>query len=319
MFRLMIKEHNVTGMKYMCITKKDDYEAYTGSGIKWKAHLKKHGCNFSTFVLYEDEDYESFLEQCIFYSAEYNVAINEEFANLIPEHGYGFVQGTNWYEYATQEMITDMNAKRKKTLDNWTSERKAENSKIISNASKKYWDSLTLEERRARYEKFTQNVKYNEWKEKCTQHLKKMSANTTFEDYSTRNAKARLSLTAEKKEIRKQKILANHATGKYKHVWEEMGKKRKGIDNPAAKIIVWHGKEYTKGQFDKLNIPENIFEQALLERDDCYKKYNDNQSQYESIACPYCGKISNGKPSGFKKYHLENCKEKNNAKVNWNP
>ena len=31
-YKLMIKQHNITGLKYLCITKKDDYVKYTGSG-----------------------------------------------------------------------------------------------------------------------------------------------------------------------------------------------------------------------------------------------------------------------------------------------
>lgn len=53
MIRLMIKTHNVTELKYLCVSTKDDYLNYPGSGVKWRNHLKHHGFNFSTVVLYE--------------------------------------------------------------------------------------------------------------------------------------------------------------------------------------------------------------------------------------------------------------------------
>lgn len=327
MFRLMIKEHNKTGLKYLCITKKDDYEKYTGSGTRWRRHLKKHGCDFSTTVLYEDEDYDGFLEKCIFFSAEFNVALNEEFANLIPEQGYQFTSDFSWWDYATNEMIIKRNEKYRQTREQWEQDKKTDIIQRIVAGNKKRWENYTIEERRARMaatwegkKRFLEQKgeKYTQWVEKLKVHFEKLRMNTPFDEVSARMRKARLYLSPEKREQRKQKILANHATGKYKHIWEKMGSKRRGIDNPAAKIVVWYGKEYTKGQFSRLNIPDNIFEEALLERDDCYKNYTD-EKQYETMVCPYCGRSSNGKKlSGFKRYHLENCKEKNNAEVDRN-
>lgn len=33
-YKLMIKTHNVTGKKYLCITRRDDYISYKGSGLR---------------------------------------------------------------------------------------------------------------------------------------------------------------------------------------------------------------------------------------------------------------------------------------------
>lgn len=304
MFRLMIKEHNTTKLKYLCITKNENYEEYSGSGTYWKKHLDEYGYDFNTVVLYEDEDYERFLEMCIHYSAEFDVAQNEDFANLIPENGYGF-DGIFKLEIGSE--------KRNFIL------------KKMSETRTEWWKDFSPEERFQLLEKFHEGrkkfyeqkgPKYEIWKERSKKNLSDYNKSVSFEEWSERNSKARLSLTPEQKEKRKQKLLANHATGKYDHLWVEMSEKRKGTGNPAAKIIVWYGEEYTKQQFSKLKISKEIFEKTLLERDDCYKKYTDEEKKYEIVVCPYCGKTSGGrKPSVFKRHHLENCKEKNCAKI----
>lgn len=40
-YKLMIKTHNKTNLKYLCITKRDDWKGYTGSGGIWKTTNKK--------------------------------------------------------------------------------------------------------------------------------------------------------------------------------------------------------------------------------------------------------------------------------------
>ena len=98
-FKLMVKTHNVTGLKYLCITRRKEWQEYPGSGTYWTAHLNKHGYNFSTELLFESEDYEVFVEKCKYYSDLWNVAKNKEFANRVPEYGYSCGDGrgnTNW-------------------------------------------------------------------------------------------------------------------------------------------------------------------------------------------------------------------------------
>ena len=53
---LMIKTHNLTGKKYLCkkLTATDKKAIkYSGSGLIWKPHLKEHGFNFTTEILYK--------------------------------------------------------------------------------------------------------------------------------------------------------------------------------------------------------------------------------------------------------------------------
>ena len=51
---LMIKTHNVTGKKYLCKKQAEtDVDAikYTGSGLRWKPHLKEFGKNLYGYIL----------------------------------------------------------------------------------------------------------------------------------------------------------------------------------------------------------------------------------------------------------------------------
>ena len=47
-YKLMIKTHNVTGKKYLCMTTKADPYKYNGSGVYWKNHIKKYGKDITT-------------------------------------------------------------------------------------------------------------------------------------------------------------------------------------------------------------------------------------------------------------------------------
>lgn len=87
MFYLMIKTHNTTGLKYLCkCTDKDPYK-YKGSGTYWKRHLRQHGYDISTEVVYESEDIAEFNKICLEYSNKFDVKMSEEWANLILETG----------------------------------------------------------------------------------------------------------------------------------------------------------------------------------------------------------------------------------------
>ena len=73
-YKLMIKTHNLTGLKYLCITKRANWQDYLGSGTRWNRHLKKHGNDISTELLFESDDYSTFVEVCYYYSDLFDVA-----------------------------------------------------------------------------------------------------------------------------------------------------------------------------------------------------------------------------------------------------
>lgn len=89
--KLMIKTHNITGLKYLCYTKTDGdtYANYKGSGVLWKKHLKKHGDDITTELIYESENYDDFKKVALQKSDEFNVVESNEWANLRPESGDG--------------------------------------------------------------------------------------------------------------------------------------------------------------------------------------------------------------------------------------
>lgn len=50
---LYVKTHNVTGLKYLGKTTKQDPHKYSGSGKHWMRHLKVHGYDCTTTILKE--------------------------------------------------------------------------------------------------------------------------------------------------------------------------------------------------------------------------------------------------------------------------
>lgn len=97
-FRLLIKTHNKTGLKYLCKTERENWEEYPGSGTHWRKHLRKNGRNISTQLLFETEDKLEFRKIAKEYSSKFDVVNNPEWANLVPEEGDGgdTVSGYTW-------------------------------------------------------------------------------------------------------------------------------------------------------------------------------------------------------------------------------
>lgn len=327
----MIKTHNITEKKYLCITKKDKWEEYSGSGRYWVNHLKKYGKDFRTELLYTSDDYEEFVEKCIYYSSYFDVVMNEEFANIIPEHGYGGDGEKNnfeiFWEYASDDIKSEIYKRRRDSMVEsswWTTDvekREEVNRKISIKAIEKF-DKMTLDERRE-YTKMWREGFRNfledeeavaEWKVKLSISAKERISKIPPEVYSAMMSERRLNTSEESKQRRKEKIQALYATGKYDHLFEKMSEERQGLDNPNAKEIVWMGVSYTSGAFNKLKLPKDLIEKNFKERADCYKNFRvDNPKDYESIKCPHCGKESEKgkKPSSFKRWHFDNCRSKN--------
>jgi hypothetical protein len=90
-YYLLLKEHNKTKLKYLCkftegIKIKSPF-IYKGSGKYWKRHIKKHGNDVNTKILYLGNCEKELSACAIFWSSFYDVANNKEFANIIPENG----------------------------------------------------------------------------------------------------------------------------------------------------------------------------------------------------------------------------------------
>lgn len=87
MIYLYLKTHP-TGLKYLGKTIRDPYK-YKGSGTHWLRHLKKHGEEHNTKILFETLDKELLKQKAIYYSELWNVAKSKEWANIVPEQGNG--------------------------------------------------------------------------------------------------------------------------------------------------------------------------------------------------------------------------------------
>jgi len=194
-YKLMIKTHNDTGLKYLCVTSKEDYELYKGSGVYWKNHIKAHGDNISTELLIETDDLDELTQMGLKYSATYDVVESSEWANLIPESGYHVLYP-------------------EKQRNGWLG----------------WYNSLTEDERLARNANISQKVK---------ERLCLIS-----DELPDILRERRLSLSDDKRTIRKEKIQEVYATGKHDKLFERYSKERIGRDNPAAKSITVDGVEY---------------------------------------------------------------------------
>lgn len=86
---LYLKQHRITGLKYLGMTTKQDPYKYKGSGKLWKRHINKHGYDVDTSILLKTESYAEFIETAKFFSKLWNVVKSTEWANLTEESGEG--------------------------------------------------------------------------------------------------------------------------------------------------------------------------------------------------------------------------------------
>lgn len=86
MFYLYLKQHKVTGLKYLGYTKNDP-KKYRGSGLYWKRHIAEYGYDVETTVLLASEDIEEISKTGQYYSKLWNIVEDKQFANLTEEDG----------------------------------------------------------------------------------------------------------------------------------------------------------------------------------------------------------------------------------------
>lgn len=92
MISLYVKTHNKTGLKYFGKTKRKNVHSYTGSGVYWKRHLKKHGRDYITRVIaqFSEDQIEELREFAINFSIENDIVNSKEWANFTIETGLDF-------------------------------------------------------------------------------------------------------------------------------------------------------------------------------------------------------------------------------------
>ena len=86
---LYVKTHNITSLKYLGQTSSKNPHSYSGSGVYWKQHLKKHGSDYRTEILRECQTKEELKEWGLYYSELWNVVECDTWANLKIEQGDG--------------------------------------------------------------------------------------------------------------------------------------------------------------------------------------------------------------------------------------
>ena len=90
-FKLYVKTHSTTGLKYLGFTAKDDPHKYPGSGFHWRKHLKCHGKKYTTDIILETDDLQMIRDQGIYYSQLWDVVKSANWANEKPESGPGVI------------------------------------------------------------------------------------------------------------------------------------------------------------------------------------------------------------------------------------
>ena len=81
------KTHKVTGLMYICKTEQDPFK-YEGSGTEWRQHLREHGEEHDTEILFSSEDRDEINQFCLDY-AKKNPEYwkKKEYANMVLESG----------------------------------------------------------------------------------------------------------------------------------------------------------------------------------------------------------------------------------------
>ena len=108
MIYLYVKTHNITGLKYLGKTKSKNPNTYKGSGKRWSNHIKKHGYNVTTKILFQSENPKEIKQMGLYYSRLWNIVQSKEWANLKEESGDG---GWN-QELATQGLLNKYGVNR---------------------------------------------------------------------------------------------------------------------------------------------------------------------------------------------------------------
>lgn len=267
MFRLMIKTHRTTNFKYLCVTTKEDYEGYCGSGVRWRKHLKKHGFDVSTELLFEHESRDFvFKSVCLYFSELYDVVNSDDWANLILEDGN---TGSAFTRYSDKAKVARSENFKELFCDPVKGDAWGRN---ISRATTEIWSRRSQSERDAIRDKKT--AFYTE--ENRVEHsniLKEYHSNMSDEQ---RKEKGKIlsdkyqSQSDDWKAARGNKISESlQESSAFVEYVDRMKEERVGGNNPAARIVHWDGLVFDscKAFFDYIRenkiISKNAAEQIL--------------------------------------------------------
>lgn len=117
---LIIKQHKKTGLKYFHkTTRLKLIESYSGSGVYWTKHLKKHGNDWINIwvsdIFYDKHDLIDF---ALLFSELFDITNDANWANLVPENGIDGVSVGNIVTDKTKHKMS-MSRKGKPHTEEW--------------------------------------------------------------------------------------------------------------------------------------------------------------------------------------------------------
>ena len=238
----------------------------------FRSHLEKHKPDVYTSLLYESDDLEDFNDVCRAYSEYFDVVEDDQWANLIPEHGY------------------DAPPLRDKVKEYWQKlppGKLEEISRIRSDFQIERWKTLPAEERRKHSESVSNGRK------SMTDDARKSRADKMYKNFHRNDD-------------------GSYANPKVGAMIEKFKLERKSGANPSAKRVMFLGVEYQCISDVSLVNPEYSVNKVMKMLNDasitnCY--YIDKKREFQPLTCPHCGKEGDTS-SSFKRWHMNNCRNK---------
>jgi hypothetical protein len=142
MYYLYVKTHNKTGLKYLGYTSKDPYK-YVGSGKYWKRHIKQHGFDIDTEVIFMSEHLSDISIKGQHYSHLWDIVESNEWANLKEESG----QGGKWKGLHGENNPMYGKKRPQHLKDAWSKAKKGIKCPHVSelNSKKRWWTDGTVD------------------------------------------------------------------------------------------------------------------------------------------------------------------------------
>ena len=107
---LYVKTHNQTGLKYFGKVTNRCAQRYKGSGKYWLNHIKKHGNDVTTDIVFESANLENVEAFALKFSSYNNIVASDDWANLKFENGK---DGGTQKEWITEQTKAKMSEKRR--------------------------------------------------------------------------------------------------------------------------------------------------------------------------------------------------------------
>ncbi len=307
----MLKTQSVTGLKYLCVTRRDNFAEYPGSGTYWVRHLDVHGYTFTTEVLYEAESRTvEFVAICKAYSAQWDIVLSDDFANLMPENG-----NSSWINTAAASAQAIENH-RLAAIAFWNSP-EGQTAKVrVSETLRRHRANESPETLAIRRAVHHEAMSKPEYREKLSKAARSYWDNISTEELTVRGRNvsiARLNLAPEKKKLRAERVsIALAESASFAAHAERMKTDRLGAGNPGAKAIMWKGQLFQTGksfdEFIKANGMNRARSWDLVDSGTDPTSYREVPIiKKPECTCPKCG-LTKPDSSSFRRWHFDHCR-----------